>query len=412
MHGKSGKAPAPAKDEAKEGGVSMAVKVKQHKGKWWVFIDHKGRRKAKCVGSKQAAETAAKKIEAKLTLGDFSLLDDKPHRPFSPYFQNWLNTYVKAHCKERTHWLYENTFHRFLQPAFGQKEISAITREEVKQLAYGLLAGGKARKTVEVILAPLSEMFNHAMEDGHVSANPVLRLLRHARSERGGSQADCFTREEVGLLLRTCQERFPAHYPFVSLLARTGLRLGEAIGVQWEDLDFHGRFIEVRHTWSGGKLTTPKSGKARRVDMSQGLSDTLKALLIERKKETLRKGWGEVPPWVFTNALGKPIRAWDFRDRIWRKLLAAASLRYVRIHDLRHTFASLLIQQGESLAYVKDQLGHHSIRITVDTYGHLVPGGNRQAVDKLDGLENATIRNLSATTPTETLDDPWISARK
>jgi integrase len=56
-----------------------------------------------------------------------------------------------------------------------------------------------------------------------------------------------------------------------------------------------------------------------------------------------------------------------------------------------------LIQQGESLAYVKEQLGHHSIQMTVDVYGHLVPGGNRQAVDKLDGLENATIRNPDAT---------------
>jgi integrase len=82
---------------------------------------------------------------------------------------------------------------------------------------------------------------------------------------------------------------------------------------------------------------------------------------------------------------------------MWPKILAKAGLRQVRIHDLRHTFASLLIQQGESLAYVKDQLGHHSIRITVDTYGHLVPRGNRQAVDKLDGLENKTIRNPNTT---------------
>jgi len=81
----------------------VAVKVKQHKGKWWVFIDHKGKRKAKCVGSKQAAETAARKIEAKLTLGDFTLLDEKPQRPFDAYFRNWLDTYVKAHCKERTY---------------------------------------------------------------------------------------------------------------------------------------------------------------------------------------------------------------------------------------------------------------------------------------------------------------------
>ena len=66
------------------------------------------------------------------------------------------------------------------------------------------------------------------------------------------------------------------------------------------------------------------------------------------------------------------------------KALAKAGLRRVRIHDLRHTFASLLIQNGESLAYVKDQLGHHSIQITVDIYGHLVPGANREAVARLD----------------------------
>jgi len=78
--------------------------------------------------------------------------------------------------------------------------------------------------------------------------------------------------------------------------------------------------------------------------------------------------------------------------------LAKAGLRYIRVHDLRHTFASLLIQNGESLAYVKEQMGHHSITITVDTYGHLVPGGNKAAVDRLDELETTTIRNPDATT--------------
>ena len=67
----------------------------------------------------------------------------------------------------------------------------------------------------------------------------------------------------------------------------------------------------------------------------------------------------------------------------------------MRIHDLRHTYASLLIQQGESLVYIKEQLGHHSIQVTVDTYGHLVPGGNKAAVDRLD---DAPICNLYATT--------------
>ena len=70
-----------------------------------------------------------------------------------------------------------------------------------------------------------------------------------------------------------------------------------------------------------------------------------------------------------------------------------AGFRQIHVQDLRHTFASLSIQNGESLAYVREQMGHSSIKMTVDTYGHLVPGGNKAAVDKLDGLEEATIRN-------------------
>jgi integrase len=154
---------------------------------------------------------------------------------------------------------------------------------------------------------------------------------------------------------------------------------------------------EVKRTWSNRRFSIPKSGKGRRVDLSLHLTETLKALLVERKKETLRKGWGEIPEWVFVSEVGTPLERGGFQARVWTKLLAKAGLRYIRIHDLRHTYASLLIQNGESLAYVKEQLGHHSIQLTVDTYGHLVPGGNRQAVDRLDDLENATIRNLSAT---------------
>ncbi len=298
--------------------------------------------------------------------------------------------------------MYTNAFEQHLLPTFGKKDITDITRDQVKTLAYGLLAQGKARKTVEVILAPLSEMFNHAIEDGQLSVNPVLRILKRNRATEATAhrKADALTREELGLLLRTCQEHFPLCYPFFSLLARTGLRFGEAIGLQWEDIDFHGRFIEVKRTVTLGRASTPKNGKTRRVDMSLQLAETLTALSLERKKETLRKGWGAIPPWVFITTTGTPLDHGHVRHRIWEPLLRKTGLRHIRVHDLRHTFASLLIQQGESLAYVKEQMGHHSITMTVDTYGHLIPGGNKSAVDKLDGLENATIRNPDATNET------------
>ena len=82
---------------------------------------------------------------------------------------------------------------------------------------------------------------------------------------------------------------------------------------------------------------------------------------------------------------------YNLKDRYFYKCFEKAGLRHIRFHDLRHTFATLLLQNGESLAYVKDQLGHSSIRMTVDVYGHLVPGANRQAVNKLPSLDQGPI---------------------
>ncbi len=118
------------------------------------------------------------------------------------------------------------------------------------------------------------------------------------------------------------------------------------------------------------------------------------------RKEALRNGRPLVK-WVFTQPNGKPLTATTIANRIFHRCLERAGLRRVRFHDLRHSYASILIQQGESLAYVKEQLGHHSIQMTVDLYAHLVPEGNKGAVDRLDDIDFqtkiTTIRNLSAT---------------
>ena len=115
------------------------------------------------------------------------------------------------------------------------------------------------------------------------------------------------------------------------------------------------------------------------------LTETLKALQVDRQLEAVTRGWDTLPAGVFCNEHGSlfhhnPVRI-AFYD-----LLGGAGVRRVRFHDLRHTFASLLLQQGESSVYVKDQMEHSSIQVTVDLYGHLIPSGNRQAVDQLDSL--------------------------
>ena len=367
----------------------MGVRIRQRSDKpgWWLFIDHQGKQKKKHFPDKETALRVARKVRERLALGDFSITEKQEVRlPFSIYYQTWLESYVSTHTKASTFAAYETAYRVHLLPFLGEADIREITREQLKRFIYEKLNAGLAHNSIKGYLAPLSEMFNHAIEDGHLERNPCVRILRTPRKEKGEQQnkMDFLTREELTVLLETCQKYFPVHYPFILLLARTGLRIGEAVALQWSALDFHSRFIEVKLNWVDGKLTTPKNSRRRRVDMSKRLAETLTTLHLERKKQTLREGWNEVPPWVFISQVGTMLNPDNFRRRVWAKLLERAGLRHIRIHDLRHTFASLLIQQGESLAYVKEQMGHYSIRVTVDTYGHLVPGGNKAAVDRLD----------------------------
>src|SRR5215510_5743583 len=138
--------------------------------------DHKGKRTARCIGDKRAAEQVKAKLDAKIALGEFEIDDEAERRLFAPSFQTWLDTYARAHCKASTVAGYETAFRVYLQPRFGEQDITEISREAIKKLAYEMLAHGKSRSYVKATLAPLSEMCNHAIEDGHLAVNPALRV--------------------------------------------------------------------------------------------------------------------------------------------------------------------------------------------------------------------------------------------
>lgn len=378
----------------------MAVKLRQRGEKWWLYVDYKGRRKAKCVGTdKRVAERAKKRVEAQLAVGAFGIgTEERPRRPFATYYQRWLDTYARTHCKPSTCIEYDSAYRIHLLPHFGDRDIADITRDDVKALVYAMHAKGRARATVRAVLAPFREMYAHAIEDGHTTANPASGVLRRTRGEVAQRRAtDFLTREEGASLLDVVRRDEPAWYAFVLTLARTGMRLGEAVALQWDDIDWRGGFVEVRRSYSKRRLSTPKSGKGRRVDLSDQLLEVLAGRHVGAKKAALRTG-EPLAVWVFPgdDAVG-PLDTDNFRRRQWRRCVERAKLRAIHPHVLRHTYASLLIAQGESLAYVRDQLGHHSIQITVDTYGHLVAGGNRAAVNRLDDRRPLDSRAADAT---------------
>jgi integrase len=150
------------------------------------------------------------------------------------------------------------------------------------------------------------------------------------------------------------------------------------LALQWHDLDLHGRLITVERNYTHGQVTTPKNGESRRVDMSFELQVAFRDLYTERQLETAANKWDTMQEWVFCNATGDLLDPDNLRKRVFYDRLDKGKLRKIRFHDLRHTYASLLLQQGESSVYVKEQMGHSSIQVTVDIYGHLFQGGTRQ----------------------------------
>jgi hypothetical protein len=154
--------------------------------------------------------------------------------------------------------------------------------------------------------------------------------------------------------------------------------------VEWADVNIPEQEIRVARAISHGRLGTPKSGHGRLVDMSNQAAQALQRLLVDQKKATLANGWPEVPRSVFCTDEGLPTTEECIRGAFTRALAGAKLPAHHTPHSLRHTYASLMLQMGESPAYVQRQLGHASIQLTVDTYGKWLPAGNKAAANRLD----------------------------
>jgi integrase len=378
----------------------MGVKVQFHRGAWWIFIHHRGRRRSKKVGDRATATEVARKVRERLTFGDLSMLGTD-----SDTFETYANAWLKdgeANRKASTHRFYKFNLTLHVIPILKSQPIGSIARADCRKVLTECRKKKLRVGSLHGVQRTLSAVLSQAVEDGILTGNPAFRMGRHLRKgDEPRREIHPFTREDAQKFLSTIEQHWPECYAFFLCGLRTGMRLGELLALQWGDVDFANRFIDVQRNLVSGKLTTPKNSTRRRVDMSAHLAETLEHSLVAAKAAALKAGKPSPPAWLFTNRDGEPLDGDNLRARVFQPALTKAKLRHVRLHDLRHTFASLLIQQGESLAYVRDQLGHSSIQVTVDVYGHLVPGSNRAAVDRLDDA-STRIPGASSGTATKT----------
>ncbi len=379
-------------------GVTVRQKTKGRGKPWWVFISHNGKRTSRKVGDKQAAEKVASEIRAKLQLGKFGFKDDKQVRSFKCYADSWINNAVPATCKESTASDYQAILDKHVLPVFGTIKANDVTEGKIKDFLFTKVNAGYAASTVTHMKNVISGVLGIAIDNKVISENVALNLGKQfmkkitdaveARKVAEGNEKkgdpDPLTREELKVLINAVNEHFPEHYPLFLLLARTGVRIGEALGLQWGDIDFNSRFINLQRSLSRGKITTLKGKRSRRVDMSLQLTEALMKHLTRSKAKGMKLGLGDNPKYVFTDTKGGFIALNNWRKRVFWKALKMAKLRKIRIHDLRHTYATIRISKNDNIADVSNQLGHFSETFTMKIYYHWMPGKKKSEVDELD----------------------------
>lgn len=379
----------------------MGVRVREKpsgSGIYWIFISHNGKRKSKRVGGKKSALEAAKIIEAKLALGELNLGQSPKIPTLKEYVDGWTDSSGENHLgwydkvavlsrKHSTYRSYRMIINRKLIPSFGSKPLNEITSMMISDMISNSIKDGIRSATAKNIKNCLSAILRHAVNpDGFISSNPARGVpVPKPEDERQAREPDPFTWKEREKIEKTFKKEFPGYYPLVVCGFRTGLRIGEIIGLQWGDVDFSQRMILVQRNITRGKITTPKSRSSRRqVRMTSQLVEVLERHKVRMAERTLKNGWKAMPEWIFTNEDGTPLNYGNFIHRVWNRATEKSKMRRRTPHDMRHTYATLRLSKGDSLAEVSKEMGHASVEITYRTYYKWLPNESRSDIDELD----------------------------
>jgi integrase len=316
---------------------------------------------------------------------------------FAEFKDKWVDHYACGQVRESTMSLYNTLFRRHLIPFFGDFSLAEIRVEDVqsfkssklKQSKYSVLEGSGSSKvlspqTVKHMLRLLRQILDHAVSWGYLRKNVARNVKFPPIPKR---EADCLSPEEARVFLKSVDQKW---YAFFLTAIVTGLRLGELLGMKWENLDWKKGQYYVKETvllsreGRPASLGQPKTlSSMGNVDLTPASLNALKELYDSQNEQSLKTP-NQFNGLMFSTSLGGLHDHRNIVRRVFEPTLKTAGLRTLRFHGLRHTCASLLIAQGESPKYVQKQLRHASVQITFDTYGHLFHDVNTEAGLKMD----------------------------
>ena len=351
-------------------------------GRWRArYRDATGRAHSRMFKTKADASAFLSTVETDLLRGDWNdpRLTGVPVRDWA---QQWIET--TAHLKPKTRVEYESNLRNHVLPFFGDTPVGAVDVISVRQFVSSLRADGLEHGTVKKAKAVLSMVLGSAAEAGAIKANPCanVKIGRAARREMVFLNAD-----DVEALASAIIEPYGT---LVRFAAYSGLRAGEIAALRVGRVNLMRRRVEVAESLAivprqGLVFGPTKNYQRRTVPLPAFLTDELAEFLAHQG----RTGRDDL---VFTSQQGAPLRQHHFYWRYFKPAVERAGLdMQLRFHDLRHTCVALLIAEGAHQLTIMRRLGHSSIQVTLDTYGHLFPELEEDVTQRLDAVGRAAL---------------------
>ncbi len=383
----------------------MAYIENRGKGKYRLSViigyDSKGNkiRETKTVTAKNP--TAAKKLLAEfetevykgnyIKVNKFTTLND--------FFPEWREKYAQDRYSPKTLQNYVNDLKLRILPVYGHMKLVDIETIHVvnfmnKLKKDGQRIDGKPGKLSSSTISNAFKAFNSilscATEWGYITKNPATPAKP---SKPKYKKSDVYSKEDVSLIIDHLSNQTYRWRVLILLALTTGAREGEIAGLEFKHVDFDNGTILIEQSITsvkgeGVRLKGTKTGKERTVSIPDQLLQMLKVLHHERKKEKLvMAGCLEWPDhfFIFGSETGRPIRP-DSIYQWWRRFTKKHDVKHIRFHELRHTSATLLINEGVHAKVISERLGHADISTTMNIYGHVLKEADQSAAKHFDSL--------------------------
>lgn len=299
-----------------------------------------------------------------------------PPMRVADFFPAWFCS-LPLSVHKRTAASYERTFRIHVLPLLGDWELTALRRSTVRNALLAIYATGLAPATVRKCHIALAAMLSAAEAQGYIPENPAHRAMRGLiqRKRNGAAVGKAMTRDQVAQFLETATRVTPRFADLFHTIAGAGLRISEALGLQPAHVDLQNRRLFVCSQWLEHEVDLPKGKRVRYVDLSHSLATRLGRLMQDE------------PRWLFQNPI--TWRPWDRSavHRAMKTVLAEARLpSRFSVHSLRHTWATLALEESNDLVWISRQLGHASLATTTDVYGVGAQPRRLETVDRLDAV--------------------------